>query len=69
MNILELLGVMYVGFSEGTGTTPGNYEKAIGVVVLWCIIGFIWVKVNPGRHHAKKLVEERTGPSQVSAGV
>ena len=66
MNVLELLGVMYIGFSEGTGTTPGNYTKAIGIVVIWCIIGFIWVKFNPGRHHAKKVVEERMGPSRVS---
>ena len=66
MNVLELLGVMYIGFSEGTGTTPGNYTKAIGIVVIWCIIGFIWVKFNPGWHHAKKVVEERMGPSRVS---
>jgi APA family basic amino acid/polyamine antiporter len=66
MNVLELLGVMYVGFSEGTGTTPGNYTKAIGIVVIWCIVGFIWVKFNPGRHHAKKVVDERTGPSKVT---
>jgi amino acid transporter len=66
MNIAELLGVMYVGFSEGTGTTPGNYEKAIGVVVIWCIIGFLWVKLNPSRHHAKKVADERTRPAKVS---
>jgi amino acid transporter len=69
MNIAELLGVMYVGFSEGTGTTPGNYVKAIGVVVIWCIIGFIWVMVNPNKHHAKKVADDRTGPTRVPIGV
>jgi basic amino acid/polyamine antiporter, APA family len=69
MNILELLGVMYVGFSEGTGTTPGNYVKAIGVVVIWCIIGFIWVAFNPNRRHAKKVVDDRTGPTKVPISV
>jgi basic amino acid/polyamine antiporter, APA family len=69
MNIAELLGVMYVGFSEGTGTTPGNYVKAIGVVVIWCIIGFIWVIFNPNKHHAKKVADDRTGPTKVPIGV
>src|ERR1700738_4622913 len=26
MNIVEMLAVLYIAFSEGTGTTPGNAE-------------------------------------------
>jgi basic amino acid/polyamine antiporter, APA family len=59
MNIGELLGVLYVGFSEGSGTTPGNYIKAMAVVGVWAVLGFIWVALNPNKHHARKVSEER----------
>jgi len=57
MNILELCGVVYIAVT-GSGTTPGDAYKALGVVVLWSIIGFVWVMANPNRHHARKVQEE-----------
>ena len=58
MNFLELLGVVYIAVT-GSGTSPGDAEKAIGVVVLWCILGAAWVAYNPEKHHARKVVELR----------
>src|SRR3984893_16847404 len=47
MNIVELLAVLYIAFSEGTGTTPGNAIKALVVVGVWAVIGLIWFMSNP----------------------
>ncbi len=60
MNLAELLGVIYIALT-GSGTTPGDAEKAIGVVVLWCLIGLVWAAINPNKHHAKATVEVRKG--------
>jgi len=46
MNIAMLVAVFYIAVT-GSGTTPGDAYKAIGVVVLWCIIGAVWVLANP----------------------
>jgi APA family basic amino acid/polyamine antiporter len=54
MNIAELLGVIYIA-ATGSGTTPGDAYKALGVVILWCIIGFIWVMSNPNMRGSKVL--------------
>ena len=59
MNIGELLGVLYIGFSEGTGTTPGDYVKAMAVVGVWIILGLIWVVANPNKRHAQAAVDLR----------
>ncbi|MHB8463580.1 MAG: APC family permease [Acidimicrobiales bacterium] len=59
MNIGELLGVLYVGFSEGTGTTPGDYTKAVMVVAGWIVLGLVWVAVNPNKHHAKAAIDAK----------
>jgi amino acid transporter len=67
MNIIEMIAVFYIAFSEGTGTTPGNAEKAIGVVVIWIAIGFIWAITNPNRPAAKQAIVEKRPPAAVSA--
>lgn len=58
MNIGELLGVVYIAIN-GSGTTPGDAYKALGVVVLWCVIGFVWVALNPTGKHARETHRER----------
>jgi heme/copper-type cytochrome/quinol oxidase subunit 4 len=58
MNIAELLGVLYIAFT-GSGTSPGDATKAIGIVVIWCLVGFIWVMLNPNRHPARGVHQER----------
>jgi amino acid transporter len=62
MNVAELLGVVYIAVT-GSGTSPGNAYKALGVVILWCIAGVVWVAINPNKSHAQKVVAARTGPS------
>jgi amino acid transporter len=52
MNIAELLGVIYIAIT-GSGTTPGDAYKALGVVILWCIIGAVWVVSNPNMRGTK----------------
>ncbi len=59
MNIAELLGVIYIAVN-GSGTSPGNAYKALGVVVLWCVIGAVWVAVNPSGKHARELHKQRS---------
>jgi APA family basic amino acid/polyamine antiporter len=58
MNIAELCGVVYLAITAGGSESKDAY-KAIGIVVLWCVIGVIWVAVNPSKHHAKTIVEGR----------
>jgi APA family basic amino acid/polyamine antiporter len=65
MNVAELCGVVYIAIT-GSGTSPGDAEKAIAVVVVWCIAGFVWVMMNPSRHDAKQTVETRK--ASISAG-
>ncbi len=66
MNVLELLGVIYIAIT-GSGTSPGNAEKALGVVILWCVIGFAWVALNPNRAHAKAVLEAKKDKVAVAA--
>src|SRR6266568_9495884 len=58
MNIAELLGVVYIA-ATGSGTTPGDAYKALAVVAAWCVAGFIWVAVNPNKHHARRVTTDR----------
>jgi APA family basic amino acid/polyamine antiporter len=62
LNVAEMLFVLDIAIT-GSGTTPGDAFKAIGVVVVWCVIGVIWVMGNPNKHHARKVLDERKGPS------
>jgi amino acid transporter len=59
MNIVEMLAVFYIAFSEGTGTTPGNAIKALAVVAVWAVAGVVWATFNPKKHVARKVVEDR----------
>ena len=58
LNLLEMLGVLYIALT-GSGTTPGDAYKALGVVVLWAAIGIIWAFANPNKTRAQAIIEER----------
>ena len=58
MNVLELLGVVYIAVT-GSGTSPGNSYKAMAVVGAWVVAGLVWVAINPNKRHAKTVVESR----------
>ncbi len=58
MNLAELFGVVYLAVTAGGSTSKDAY-KAIGIVVLWIVIGVLWVAFNPNRRHAKGVVEDR----------
>jgi APA family basic amino acid/polyamine antiporter len=62
MNIGELLGVLYIAVKAGGATSSDAYQ-ALGAVVVWIILGFVWVAVNPNKHHARKVHADRSGPS------
>ncbi|HVM65170.1 MAG TPA: APC family permease, partial [Acidimicrobiales bacterium] len=58
MNLAELVGVVYLAVTAG-GTTAKDAYKSIGIVVVWIVIGVLWVALNPNKHHAKSVVETR----------
>ncbi len=62
MNIGELLGVIYIAVKAG-GSSSKNAYIALGMVAVWILLGFIWVGLNPNKGHAKKVTDERTGPT------
>jgi amino acid transporter len=62
MNIGELLGVIYIAVKSG-GSSSKNAYIALGMVAVWILLGFIWVGLNPNKGHAKKVSDERTGPT------
>jgi APA family basic amino acid/polyamine antiporter len=66
MNLGELFGVFYVGFSENIGTTPSNYTKALAVVGIWMILGVVWVLANPNKRHARGLVEDKKAAETIA---
>ena len=66
MNIVELGGVVYIAVT-GSGTTPGDAFKAIAVVGIWCLIGFIWVLGNPNKHLAKEVHAAKGAPTAKAA--
>jgi len=68
MNIAELIGVVYIAV-QGSGTSPGNAYKALGVVGLWCVIGALWVLLNPSSKHAKEVNKKRADQRQAGATV
>jgi amino acid transporter len=58
MNVAMLFGVVFLAITAGGATAKDAY-KSIGIVVVWIIIGAIWVAFNPNKHHAKKVHEDR----------
>ena len=67
MNVLELAGVVYIALT-GSGTSPGVAEKALGVVILWCILGLVWVLMNPERHRNRSDVEAKMDGPTIAVG-
>ena len=65
MNIAELLGVVYIA-ATGSGTSPGDAFKALGVVGLWIVLGFVWFAVNPGRHHARAAMTAKQNGERIA---
>ncbi|HEX3426414.1 MAG TPA: APC family permease [Acidimicrobiales bacterium] len=66
MNLAMLFGVVYLAITAG-GTSSKDAYKALGIVVVWCIIGFIWVTANPNKHHARKVHQDRHGLDRTPA--
>jgi APA family basic amino acid/polyamine antiporter len=58
MNLAELFGVVYLAITSGGSTSKDAY-KALALVALWIIAGVVWVAVNPNKHHARKVHEDR----------
>ncbi len=58
LNVLEMVGVLYIAVT-GSGTTPGDAYKALGVVAIWAAIGIIWAFANPNKASAQAIIEER----------
>ena len=54
MNIAELFGVVYLAVKAG-GNSSKNAYIALGVVVVWIVLGFVWVALNPNKGHARKV--------------
>jgi APA family basic amino acid/polyamine antiporter len=59
MNLAELCGVVYLAITAGGATSKDTY-KALGLVALWIVLGVVWVAVNPNKHDARKVHEDRT---------
>ena len=57
-----LFGVVYLAVTAGGASSKDAY-KALGIVVVWIVIGVIWVAINPNKHHAKGVVEGRKAPA------
>ncbi|HSS11773.1 MAG TPA: APC family permease, partial [Acidimicrobiales bacterium] len=68
MNLVMLFGVVYLAITSGGATSKDAY-KSIGIVVLWIVIGAVWVAINPHKHHAKGVVEGRKRVEPVEAVV
>ena len=56
MNVSELLGVVYLSIKAG-GSTSTDTVKALVIVVLWIVLGLIWVLGNP-RMRGTKLFHQ-----------
>ncbi|HSS10634.1 MAG TPA: APC family permease [Acidimicrobiales bacterium] len=68
MNLVMLFGVVYLAITSGGATSKDAY-KSLGIVVLWIVIGVVWVAINPHKHHAKGVVEGRKRVEPVEAVV
>jgi len=67
MNLAELFGVVYLAVTAG-GTSSKDAYKALAIVGIWIVLGFIWVALNPNKHHARGVVEGRKRSEAVMAG-
>ncbi len=55
MNVAMLLAVFYLGL-VGSAAAKHDYIKALGAVVVWIIIGVVWVLANP-KMRGTKLID------------
>ncbi len=46
MNLAELVGIVYLAFVAG-GTTASDAFIAICTVVVWIVVGIVWIALNP----------------------
>ena len=60
MNIGELLGVVYLAVKAG-GASSSDTFKALAIVVVWLVIGVVWVAANP-RMRGEKVFAHRERP-------
>ena len=67
MNVAELGGVVYLALKAG-GTTATDTNKAIAVVLAWCVAGVVWVALNP-RMRGVKVFHDHKGPKIVEEQV
>ena len=58
MNIAELFGVVYLTLKAGGATGRDGYI-AIGIVLVWCVLGLVWVLSNPRMRGAKLFSDPR----------
>ncbi len=58
MNIIELVGVVYLAIAGG-GSGATDAIKAIIIVAVWVLAGVVWVLFNPMRSHAEMIHRER----------
>src|SRR5205807_4242356 len=56
MNIFEILAIIYLSVKAG-GSTQTDTIKALVIVVLWIVLGLIWVLGNP-RMRGTKLFHQ-----------
>jgi len=64
MNIAELCGVVYLAVTAGGAGSKDAY-KALAIVGVWCVIGVVWVAINPNKGRAKTVTADRKGPGVV----
>jgi amino acid transporter len=58
MNIAELVGIVYLAITAGGATSMDAYI-AIGGVAVWCVIGLLWVVLNPATKGQKLLADPK----------
>jgi amino acid transporter len=58
MNLAMLFGVVFLAVTAGGATAKDAY-KSIAIVGVWIVIGVVWAALNPHKHHARKVHEDR----------
>jgi amino acid transporter len=58
MNLAMLFGVVFLAITAGGATAKDAY-KSLAIVGVWIVIGIVWVALNPSKHHARKVHEDR----------
>jgi amino acid transporter len=66
MNTSELCGVVYLAVKAG-GDSSKNAFIALGMVVVWIVVGAVWVAMNPRMRGVKLLADPGARPAPVAA--